>query len=156
MLSRNVLSLTKPKGKIYKTKSLGHYIIKAHPYRHKQKKEHSQSTLEENTHTHTHTHTFKQQYTLKNKRTWENGRTYTRTHTSASTYQDTKPKQKHTNTGAVENTHIHTQVRIQSHTHKAHSQSEAVILRNSKNSRRSTHRESSMHVDTYTNCGMIV
>ncbi len=25
-LSRNVLSLTKPKGKIYKTKSLGHYI----------------------------------------------------------------------------------------------------------------------------------
>ena len=29
MLSRNVLSLTKPKGKIYKTKSLGHYITQA-------------------------------------------------------------------------------------------------------------------------------
>ena len=28
MLSRKVLSLTKPKGKIYKTKSLGHYITK--------------------------------------------------------------------------------------------------------------------------------
>ena len=26
MLSRKVLGLTKPKGKIYKTKSLGHYI----------------------------------------------------------------------------------------------------------------------------------